>query len=344
MIKKNTKENNNMNPVVKYIIIALTTIGVAGASIFMVYRSNEVKQASQVAEVQSGVDVSLLNDKSEQETTDVDNLAKELYENYKDQLKEGTTLEDWVKQFKIYSESIDDETEVLNCCLNYFAPDTILPGDVEDPESMEVKVDEEDADIVNLEMTGEPDDATDVATAETTEVQQEDNSSENSEASTSTETPKNYEVEYYDESKTMYAIRNVNIRKGPDSKDFDKVASLSTNESIKVVGVVEEYNGEDTFWLAVEYKGEEYYISGAYLSDSKVAVSSSGNTSSNNSQQSQSSQSNTTSNSSQQSSGFTPEQQAILDKLKNAPDHDYTPTFDGNNATGQSTGGINWGN
>ena len=333
MVKKSLLENKKM----LVAIIGAATIGVAGASIFMVYRSNEVKQASQVAEVQSGVDVSLLNDKSGQETTDVDNLAKELYENYKDQLKEGTTLEDWVKQFKIYYESLNDETEALNSCLNYFAPDTILPCDVEDPESMEVKVDEEDADIINLEMTGEPDDAT----VETTEVQQE-----NSETSTSTETPKNYEVNYYDESKTMYAIRNVNIRKGPDSKDFDKVASLSTNESIKVVGVVEEYNGEDTFWLAVEYKGEEYFISGAYLSDSKVSTQTntgSNNTSSNNSQQSQSSQSNTTSSSSN-SGGFTAEQQAILDKLKNGTPTDFTTITDTTNNGTQVTEGGNWGN
>lgn len=216
------------------------------------------------------------------------------------------------------------------------APDTLTAEDVTDPESMEVKVDEEDADIVNLEMTGEPDDAT----VETTEVQQE-----NSETSTSTETAKNYEVEYYDESKTMYAIRNVNIRKGPDSKDFDKVASLSTNDSIKVVGVVEKYNGEDTFWLAVEYKGEEYYISGAYLSDSKVAVSSSGNTSSNNST---SSSNNTSSNNSTQSSGnssgFTPEQQAILDKLKNGTPTDFTTITDTTNNGTQVTEGGNWGN
>lgn len=337
MVKKSLLENKKM----LLAIIGAATIGVVGATVFGIYKNNEIKEAATQQEVivdNDATDPSLLNDKSEQETTDVDNLAKELYENYKDQLKEGTTLEDWVKQFKIYYESIDDETEALNSCLNYFAPDTILPGDVEDPESMEVKVDEEDADIINLEMTGEPDDAT----VETTEVQQE-----NSETSTSTETPKNYEVNYYDESKTMYAIRNVNIRKGPDSKDFDKVASLSTNESIKVIGVVEEYNGEDTFWLAVEYKGEEYFISGAYLSDSKVATQTntgSNNTSSNNSQQSQSSQSNTTSNSSSNSGGFTAEQQAILDKLKNGTPTDFTTTIDGNNAAGQSTGGINWGN
>ena len=342
MIKKNTKENNNMNPVVKYLIIALTTIGVAGASIFMVYRSNEVKQASQVAEVQSGVDVSLLNDKSEQVTTDVDNLAKELYENYKDQLKEGTTLEDWVKQFKIYYESLNDETEALNSCLNYFAPDTLTAEDVDDPSTMSVSVDEDVKAIVDAEMFGDDEDITEEVT---TEVDSESAaSSATTDASTDTVTADDFEIDYYDESKTMYAIRSVNVRKGPSSTDYDKVKTLSTNDSVTVIGVVNEYNGEDVYWTVVKIDDtdNEYFISGVYLSDNKVSTTTSSSSSttssgssSNNSQQSQS---NTTSSNSTSSGN-----QSAWDILNTPVNHDYTPTIDTNNGT-QVTEGGNWGN
>ncbi len=272
------KENPNMNPIVKYILIALASVGVVGATVFGIYKSNEIKEAATQQEVVVDKDT-LLNDKSGQETIDVDALAETYYNENKDNIKSGTTLEDWTTVFKDYWASTNaDESATVRNCLNYFALDTLTAEDVENGKTVELTPEEQA--VINLEMNGEEDDAE----VKTTSVEQETATTEASiEISTDTVNAKDYEVEYYDNTKTMYAIRSVNIRKGPNADDFEKVGSLNAGAGITVKGVVEEYDAKDTFWLCVEYNGEEAFISGAYLSDTKInTTSSSGNTSSGN--------------------------------------------------------------
>ena len=286
------KENPNMNPIVKYILIALASVGVVGATVFGIYRNNQIKEAATQQEViQDATDPSLLNDKSGQETIDVDALAEIYYNENKDNIKSDTTLEDWTKVFKDYWASTNaDESATVRNCLNYFALDTLTAEDVENGKTIELTPEEQA--VINLEMNGEEDDATEeesvetVETVETVEVETNEATTEASTTDASTDTitnKKDYEIEYYDNVKTMYAIRSVNIRKGPNADDFEKVGSLKTNEAIEVIGVVEEYNGEDTFWLVVKRNGEQRFVSGAYLSDKKIdTTSSSSNTSSSN--------------------------------------------------------------
>lgn len=289
------KENPNMNPIVKYILIALASVGVVGATVFGVYKSNQIKEAATQQEVVVDNNT-LLNDKSGQETIDVDALAETYYNENKDNIKSDTTLEDWKTVFKDYWASTNgNEAATVADCLNYFAPDTLTAEDVENGKTIELTPEEQA--VINLEMNGEEDDAE----VETTSVEQETATTEASiEASTDTVNAKDYEVEYYDNAKTMYAIRSVNIRKGPNADDFEKIGSLNAGAGITVKGVVEEYGDEDTFWLCVEYNGGEAYISGAYLSDTKIkTTSSSSNTSSGNtSSRSQSTQTSSTSTSS----------------------------------------------
>ncbi|MBQ2886451.1 MAG: SH3 domain-containing protein [Alphaproteobacteria bacterium] len=75
------------------------------------------------------------------------------------------------------------------------------------------------------------------------------------------------------EPTTMYALQSVNLRQGPDAKDFKKVGSLKYAQSITVTGEVKEYKGEDTNWLRAETEdGKEVYVAAKYLSIHKPSV------------------------------------------------------------------------
>ncbi|SFQ21251.1 hypothetical protein SAMN04487928_1243 [Butyrivibrio proteoclasticus] len=317
-----------MNKKTKIIIIVLAVMVVGGA-VFGIYKYNAA-QVEQVAEAQ--------------ETIDVDALAETYYNENKANIKSDTTLEDWKTVFKDYWASTNgNEAATVADCLNYFAPDTILPGDVDDPESMEVKVDKEDADIVNAEMLGDDDNASEEESVETVEVEANEATTEASTTDASTDTitnTKDFEVDYYDKSKTMYAIRSVNVRKGPDANDFEKVLTLKTNDAVEVIGVVDEYNGKEVYWTAVKINGQEYYISGVYLSDSKVqTTTSSGNSSTSNSSQQQQS-----SGSQQQSSNSnTSSESSAADKLRGIQEHQLD-VQSGGSGDGVAVGdqGINW--
>ena len=310
---------------------------VVGGSVFGIYKLNAT-QVEQVAEAQ--------------ETIDVDALAETYYNENKDNIKSDTTLEDWTTVFKDYWASTNaDESTTVRDCLNYFAPDTILPGDVEDPESMEVKVDEEDAALVTAEMIGN-DAATEeeIVSIEATEATSEASITD-ANTDTVTQNTHEYEIEYRDTAETMYAVKGVNVRKGP-ATDYDKVRTLSVNEKIEVIGIVSEVDGEETYWVVYKDKdGNELFVSGAYVDTKPItqtsnSTSSSNNTgSSNNTSSSQTSSGQTSSTQSNNSSQSDAEKAAeIAERLKGLGGTIPAPTIDGNNATGQSTGGINWGN
>ena len=79
----------------------------------------------------------------------------------------------------------------------------------------------------------------------------------------------------------MYAVKAVNVRKGP-ATDYDKVKVLKVNEKIEVIGLVTEIDGEDTYWVVYKDKdGKEVFVSGAYVDTKPISNSSS--SSSNNS-------------------------------------------------------------
>lgn len=65
--------------------------------------------------------------------------------------------------------------------------------------------------------------------------------------------------------KTMYAMKNVNIRKNYD-KNSEKVGELTTGDSINITGIYS--NG----WYRGEYQSQEVYIAGNYLSETKPEV------------------------------------------------------------------------
>lgn len=95
---------------------------------------------------------------------------------------------------------------------------------------------------------------------------------------------------------TMYAQQSVNLRQGP-STEYDRVGSLSTNQSVTITGYAETASGK---WYQLS-TGE--FVSANYLGTNKVAVQlpSNNNNSSNNNNNSNSN-SNTNNNTSQSSS------------------------------------------
>lgn len=344
MVKKSLLENKKM----LVAIIGTATIGVVGATVFGIYKNNEIKEAATQQEVVVDNDT-LLNDKSGQETIDVDALAETYYNENKDNIKSDTTLEDWTTVFKDYWATTNgDESATVRDCLNYFAPDTILPGDVEDPESMEVKVDEEDAALVTAEMLGN-DDATEeeIVSIEAAEATSEASITD-ANTDTVTQNTHEYEIEYRDTAETMYAVKGVNVRKGP-ATDYDKVKVLKVNEKIEVIGIVSEVDDEETYWVVYKDKdGNELFVSGAYVDTKPIAQTSSssgsGNTSSNNNTSNNNTSNNNTqsSGSQQQSSGSG--NQSMIDKLRNTKSTtDYSTSGSADDAAGTvGQTGINW--
>lgn len=102
-----------------------------------------------------------------------------------------------------------------------------------------------------------------------------------------------YTVESID-TKTMYAQQTVNLRQGP-STNYDRVGSLSTNQSVTVTGYVETASGK---WYQLS-TGE--FVSAKYLGTDKVVVqapSNNNNSSNNNNNSNNNSNSNTSQSSS----------------------------------------------
>jgi uncharacterized protein YkwD len=75
---------------------------------------------------------------------------------------------------------------------------------------------------------------------------------------------------YTDLSATMYADSSVSVRDLP-STDGNKLGSLSANQEVTVTGQCNE-----TSWYRIEYKNGVGYVSNKYLSEEKVATTSTG--------------------------------------------------------------------
>ncbi len=67
-------------------------------------------------------------------------------------------------------------------------------------------------------------------------------------------------VKTFDAPKTMYAVKNVNARKGP-STDFDSLGMLKTGEMIEVIGQ------DEGGWYEFKYKNEVAFASNDFLSE-----------------------------------------------------------------------------
>ncbi len=104
------------------------------------------------------------------------------------------------------------------------------------------------------------------STAKTTEKEPETSEIASTKAETTTAPQKETTTEkaaaYKEKMQTVYAKRDVNVRKGP-STSYEKVGVLAMGESVKRLAV------GDNGWSRVEFKGEEHYVSSSYLTDEK---------------------------------------------------------------------------
>ncbi len=72
-------------------------------------------------------------------------------------------------------------------------------------------------------------------------------------------------VKAFDAPKTMYAMSNVNVRKGP-STDYESLGMLKLGETIDAIG--QDADG----WYQIKYKNEVAFASDDYLSDTAPAL------------------------------------------------------------------------
>lgn len=72
-----------------------------------------------------------------------------------------------------------------------------------------------------------------------------------------------HEIEYID-SYTMFTTQSLNLRSGP-STDYDILTSVGINTELKVIGTCDS-------WRLVDYKDNEYFCSGKYLSTERTEV------------------------------------------------------------------------
>lgn len=99
----------------------------------------------------------------------------------------------------------------------------------------------------------------------TPEVEEESVSEETEEESSEELTVDMTKVKAFDAPKTMYAVSNVNIRKGP-STDFDSVGKLKLGDPVEVIG--QDADG----WYEFMYKNEVAFACDDYLSENTPAV------------------------------------------------------------------------
>ena len=150
---------------------------------------------------------------------------------------------------------------------------------------------------------------------------------------------------FTDVNETVYATGTVNLRSGP-STAHDKVGSLNKSDSVTRVGIG---TGEAEGWSRIQLSdGSIVYVSNKYLSTTKpVAQQPSGGSTqgkpSGQTQQQETSQQPITPQQPADSSGLTPEEQAIRDKvLKNREEakENGATVVEGNVLTDEDIEGI----
>jgi uncharacterized protein YkwD len=137
--------------------------------------------------------------------------------------------------------------------------------------STEITANTEEAFVEGEDLSEEStEDVAEDTEAEDAEAVESEAESEDSTESAGTDASASASYTYADMSKTMYAKSSVNVRDLP-STDGNKLGGLSTNQEVTVTGQCNE-----TSWYRIEYKGSTGYVSNKYLSDEKVATTSTG--------------------------------------------------------------------
>ena len=72
-------------------------------------------------------------------------------------------------------------------------------------------------------------------------------------------------VKAFDEAKTMYAVSNVNIRKGPDTA-FESVGMIKLGDSVEIIGQ------DEGGWYEFMYRDEIVFACDDYLSDEEPVI------------------------------------------------------------------------
>lgn len=239
--------------------ILLTVAGIAGAGLIVfgvnsynAAKDNAVQQAASVVEVNNTqTDFEQLVDETI-EQMEVDNTleyekeAKELWGQHSEELI--CTEDVFVDKYVGYRNNGLSKEEAWNSLYNEFAK----VNQAEFNEDGEVIANDEALEAI---MNSEDEDI-----------------SEEVVETTDDEIVGDYVVEDI-EACQLYAISAVNIRKGPDASDFDKVGSLKLNQRVTVTGIVKEYKGEPVLWYRLEgSKGNTGFVSGAYLAETQVVV------------------------------------------------------------------------
>ena len=109
-----------------------------------------------------------------------------------------------------------------------------------------------------VEVTPTPEATPTEAVTESSEEETEEESSEEVTVDMS-------KVKAFDAAKTMYAMSNINVRKGP-STDYSSVGKLKLGDAVEVIG--QDAEG----WYQIKYKNEEVaFASNDYLSETEPA-------------------------------------------------------------------------
>lgn len=139
---------------------------------------------------------------------------------------------------------------------------------------------------------------------ETTETETESKADEQlqSEAGQTTSEESNYTVTPM--TATLYAQQAVNLRQGPGT-EYDKVGSLSTNQSVEITGYTDVASGK---WYQLSNGS---FVSSKYLSTDKVVIKTPTNNNSSNSGSNSNSDSNNSNSSGSSQSSSSSEGQTV---------------------------------
>lgn len=229
-----------MNTILKICLslgmVASVSLIVMGITTYQTSKDNSIKEASSIVQVQAT------------DNTDKSNIEKEV--------DMTLTYQDEAKS--IWSSSlVCNESEFINKYIQYRKSGLTME---QARDSLYLEYDKANQAVFNEEgeIVAEPTEMDTLINSEDENIEEE--IVEQAEAETTSEETL-YEVVSI-EPIDLYAIQQVNVRKGPSAEDFDKIGSLSYGEQVTVNGVVDTYNGETVLWYQLSNGN---FVSGAYL-------------------------------------------------------------------------------
>ena len=233
------EHENKMNPMMK-LLIALAGCGCVSLIAYGVItlnttKENEIKEATQVVQMTDSTqknEVETVVDETIQFQEEAETLWKENSDKFI--CEENVFISKYVN----YRQNGNTSEQAYNSLYNEFG----IENQIETTESGEAKATLSDMDTL---------------------INSEDENTTKEEVTEAEEIVIDFEVKEI-EATTMYALQNMNLRQGPDAKDFNKVGSLQARQSVVVTGIVEEYKGKTVLWYRLE---DGTFGSGAYLVD-----------------------------------------------------------------------------